>query len=286
MGNVNSYTVVTVCTVNEAKTLLSSMISNYCQNSKAQIEPKEKLLEILKQTQKICEDEEIVFPFQSVDDDDSLAWTYDMCFMMEMIRPDEHDAYETSLYFYYLINGLVVIKYHYSTKYSGCEYLFRSLSRQIGELPFFALENPEEWGHQYIEISDFEKDGEDFTDAVSFFTNFYDDPDRVWELLMDGDDYISEVIRGALSKPAPDSKKIISDPKKMSEIEKTDKQEFLRQRRLIADLALWDGWDPAQLQLYIDYLDGKGEPEEAESVSKSPFCLFQNIVAPLEDYEE
>ena len=72
----------------------------------------------------------------------------------------------------------------------------------------------------------------------------------------------------------------------MSEIEKNDKQEFLRQRRLIADLALWDGWDPAQLQLYIDYLDGKDVPEDAEIESESPYCLFRNITAPLENFQE
>lgn len=286
MGAVNSYTIVAVCTVNETKALLSAMITNYCQYKGTQIDPEEKLLNLLKQTQKICEDEEIIFRFQSVEDDDSLAWTYDMCFMMEMIRPDEHDAYETSLNFYYLINGLVVVRFHYSTKYSGCEHLFRSLSKQIGGLPLFVLENPDGWGHQYLEISDFEKNDEDFTDAVNFFTNFYDDPNHVWDLLEEGDEYITDVIRGAITKPAPDSKKIISDPKKMLEIEKNDKQEFLRQRRLIADLALWDGWDPAQLQLYIDYLDGKDVPEDAEIESESPYCLFRNITAPLEDFQE
>ena len=61
---------------------------------------------------------------------------------------------------------------------------------------------------------------------------------------------------------------------------------FWKQTFTVADLALWDGWDPAHLQLYIDYLDGKDVPEDAVIESESPYCLFRNITAPLENFQE
>ena len=47
----------------------------------------------------------------------------------------------------------------------------------------------------------------------------------------------------------------------------------MRQRRLIADLALWDGWDPVELQPYIDYLDRLEEEEESGNGSFSTIVV-------------
>lgn len=66
---------------------------------------------------------------------------------------------------------------------------------------------------------------------------------------------------------------IIMDPKEMERIQASDSEEFLRQRRLIADLALWDGWDPVELQPYIDYLDRLEEEEESGNGSFSTIVV-------------
>ena len=81
----------------------------------------------------------------------------------------------------------------------------------------------------------------------------------------------ADLIRGAVYKPAPSVKDIIMDPKEMERIQTSHREEFLRQRRLIADLALWDGWNPADLQPYIDYLDRINE-------NGSDDCFFNTIV--------
>ena len=50
----------------------------------------------------------------------------------------------------------------------------------------------------------------------------------------------------------------------MALIQQTNPEKFQQQRRLIDDLALWSGWEPAQLQPYFDILNGKEVDKEAE----------------------
>ncbi len=139
---------------------------------------------------------------------------------------------------------------------------FASLYEQIGRIPFFELEDSDTGDFYYRETTEngFEDSSGDWSEeAINFYKHFYYDSDYAWELLEDEDDEygIADMVRYAVEKPAPSVKKIILEPDEMARIHSSDPAEFLRQRRLIADLALWDGWDPAQLQPYNDYLDGQ-----------------------------
>ena len=53
MSNITSYDVVTVCTPVEAKTLLTTMIMNYCKHNNVQIEPQKNLSDLWKQIKEI-----------------------------------------------------------------------------------------------------------------------------------------------------------------------------------------------------------------------------------------
>lgn len=273
MSNITSHDVVTVCTPDEAKTLLTTMIMNYCKHNNVQIEPKKKLLELWEQIRKI---------------------NYGL-FCMEMIDPKEDNmGYRrfdiTAMDVSYLKNGLFLFRFKFDSKYCLDNEQFESLYEQIGKIPFFELEDSDAGDFYYQELVNdgfHNVSGSWSEEAINFYKHFYYDSDYAWELLEDEDDEygIADMVRYAIEKPAPSVKEIIIDPKEMAHIQNSNPEEFLRQRRLIADLALWDGWDPAQLQPYIDYLDGKEvNKEEVEEVSSD--CLFNEIVASLEDFQE
>ena len=264
MSNITSYDVVTVCTPVEAKTLLTTMIMNYCKHNNVQIEPQKNLSDLWKQIKEIdCGP-----------------------FAMEMIDPEEDSMeyyrFDTNgMSMYYLKNGLLLFRFQFDSRYSLDVQPFESLYKQIGRIPFFELEDSDAGVYYYQEITDegFRSFSGDWSEeAIRFYKQeapFYSS-DEIWEKLKNEKDYSDEhdfadLIRGAVYKPAPSVKDIIMDPKEMERIQTFDREEFLRQRRLIADLALWDGWNPADLQPYIDYLDRINE-------NGSDDCFFNTIV--------
>ena len=262
MSNTASYDVVTVCTPDEAKTLLTTMIMNYCKHNDDQIEPANDLSDLWNQIEEIS-------------------------FCMEMIDPEEDskDYYRfdiNGMTMYYLKNGLLLFRFQFDSEYSLDIQPFVSLYNQIGRIPFFELENSDAGDYYYQEITD--KDfrpfpGEWSEKAIRYYKDYYQSysSDEIWKKL-EQDWYYSDerdfadLIRGAVCKPAPSVKDIILDPKEKERIQASDPEEFLRQRRLIADLALWDGWDPAELQPYIDYLD-RLEEEEGSGFSFSTIVV-------------
>ena len=267
MSNTASYDVVTVCTPDEAKTLLTTMIMNYCKHNNVQIEPEKNLSDLWNQIKK----------------------TECGLFCMEMIDPEE-DSEEyyrfdiNGMTMYYLKNGLLLFRFQFDSEYSLDVQPFVSLYNQIGRIPFFELEDSDAGDYYYQEITD--KDfksfpGEWSEDAIRYFKDYYESysSDEIWKKL-EQDWYYSDerdfaaLIRGAVCKPAPSVKEIILDPKEMERIQASDPEEFLRQRRLIADLALWDGWDPDVLQPYIEYLHYLDRLEEEEGSGDGSFSTI------------
>ena len=266
MSNIASYDVVTVCTPDEAKTLLTAMIMNYCKHNNVQIEPQNNISDLWKQIKKIdCGP-----------------------FAMEMIDPEEDSIYRfdtKDMIVYYLKNGLILFRFQFDSRYCLDVQPFVSLYNQIGKIPFFELEDSDAGDYYYREITD--KDfrpfpGEWSEEAIRFFkqeASFYSS-DEIWGMLKDERDYSDEhdfadMIRGAVCKPDTSTKDIILDPKEMERIQASDPEEFLRQRRLIADLALWDGWNPAELQPYIYYLDRLEEEEGSDDGSFSTIVVSE-----------
>lgn len=249
MSNIASYDVVTVCTPDEAKSLLTTMIMNYCKHNNIQIEPAKNLSDLWNQIEEIP-------------------------FCMEMIDPEEDSMeyyrFDTNgMSMYYLKNGLLLFRFQFDSRYSLDVQPFESLYKQIGRIPFFELEDSDAGVYYYQEIIDegFRSFSGDWSEeAIRFYRYYYESysSDEIWEKLKNEKDYSDEtdfadLIRGAVDKPAPSVKDIIMDPKEMERIQTSDPEEFLRQRRLIADIALWDGWDPTELQFFIDYLDRMDE---------------------------
>lgn len=282
MSAINSYDVVAVCSFEETKKLISALITNYCKYKDIEIVLKTKLQDLIDQMQCLCDEE--LGPRDAYDET--------MRFMLEMIDGSEdNDSYNQEFSIYYLKNGLFVNRFTWNSEYMNEEYRFEDLSNQIGQIPFFVMLNPEETGHDYFEISNFDKDTMDYEDAVKFFCNYYLESDYVWELLEDKNDPygIVDMLENAINKPAPDANQIIMNSEKMKEIQETDSEEFLRQRRLIADIVLWSGWNPKELQPFIDHINGKEVDKEniEEHYNIAPLNNgIDDIVAQWEDFQE
>ena len=265
MGYVNSYTAVAVCTLDEAKQLLSAMISNFAEAKGTTIEPKSTFKELYD---------------QFVECNDS-----DYYIDMAVIDPDnEYGFEEPRMDLFYLKNGIFVFRYGFASKYSFDDANFITLYNKAN-VPFYVLQNPEEMGHCYSEIP-FNSNIKEYSDSVNFFTNYYNDPETVWDLLDEEDDYLAEILEGAAEKPAPDLSKIIMDPDEIQHIMATDPEKFEAQRRLIADLVLWDGWDPAKLQPYMDFLEGKEVDREEHIENYSVDEVLNSYTIPLKYVKE
>lgn len=265
MGYVNSYTVVAVCTLDEAKNLLSAMISNYAEANNKTIEPKSSFTELYKQFVE-CNKSKYYFD-------------------MAMIDPDNDYGFEEpNMALYYLKNGMFVFVYRFASKYSFDDANFTTLYNKVN-VPFYILENPEEAGHCYNEIP-FNSKINEYSDSVNFFTNYYNDPEWVWELLEDEDEYLLEIIENAAEKPAPNITKIIMDSSEMKRIMETAPEEFEIQRRLLGDLVLWDGWDPDKLKPYFDFLEGKEVDKEEHIENFSVNEVLQSLTLPLDEVKD
>lgn len=265
MSYVNSYTVVAVCTMEEAKRLLSAMISNYAEANKTTFEPKSSFIELYKQFVECNES--------------------DYYFDLTMVDPRNDYGYEEPIIsLYYMKNGLLVFKFNFASKYSFDNAHFITLYNKAN-VPFYVLENPEEIGHCYSEIP-YNRNINEYPDSVNFFTNYYYDPETVWDKLEDEDAYLMEILECAAEKPAPDLTKIIMDPIEMQHIIETDPEKFEIQRRLIGDLVLWDGWDPAKLQPYFDFLEGEEVNREEHIENFSVDEVLYSLTLPLDEVKE
>ena len=262
MGNIHTCKAVAVCTLTEAKKLLQTMLENYCEYKRIRITPKESILDLYKQIYKVTYNKDLNINQYTIEN-----------FELEMINPN------TDFYFYsdwralefsYLVNNLCVFKFGYSTEDVFNYEDFISFQKQIGNVPFFLLECDDAFRNGYSEIIDGKLICAEDDDAAYFYLDHYEDPSWIWDGLEEESEWVPDLLAVAAKKPAPDIRNIIQNPIEMLKIRSNDIYSFLDQRRKIADLALWDGWNPGALQPFLDYLNGN------KDVDREVFFKLQN----------